>query len=187
MQSKKMKTLLKYLLIVAIACCSCSTYRKIPNPEEFPVSVKGMLCKVEHLNKKVAEGEIIVVDSGMIYVLSYPEMEYNTENIQTELPVITAVSRSDLDLIYVYVASTTNNPSSVITWALLMPLLSFTHGWWAAISLPVNVIFSGSIIASATGIYYGFTYPGEISWEGMKKFARFPQGWPENVSPGDVK
>jgi len=166
---------------------SCSTYRKIPEPKEFPVSVNGMFCKVEHLKKMVAEGEIIVVDSDTIHVLSYPDMEYGTDNIHTELPLITSVSRSDLDSIYVYIASTTNDPQGVITWALLMPLLSFSHGWWAAISLPVNVIMSGSVIASATGTYYGFTYPGDISWADMKKFARFPQGWPEGVSPGDVK
>jgi hypothetical protein len=167
------------IILAGLLCFGCSTYKKIPSPRDFPVSVKGLYCKVVHNKREIAQGEIIVVDTNRIVLLG--------DSAKTGESRIISINKSEVDTMKVYIASTTNNPGAVIAWATFMPLLSISHGMYAVFSFPVNLVFSSMTIAYTTAKYYGFIYPRDISWDELKKFARFPQGWPEGLSPGEIK
>lgn len=62
-----------------------------------------------------------------------------------------------------------------------MPITSIGHGFWGVITLPINISTAASMNSSSNSSAYRMKYPDNISWNEMSKFARFPQGIPENI------
>ncbi len=167
---------MKYMILIGILpmmfLTACVTNKKVPSPKAFPNNVYGSFCIID-LDTGVVKGELLAIDSAGMTILTNAE--------RTSPSQIISIERSKVVTAEVHVSSTSNAGPSLITWAAFIPFLSIAHGGYAVISLPVNIISTGVIIRRINQDFYGFIYPDHISWDGLVKFARFPQGIPAGI------
>ncbi len=81
----------------------------------------------------------------------------------------------------VVVSLTSDNPKKVGTRAAISTLAIAGHGLWMIFSFPINLTASVATAQSAAKGTYRVKYPKNIDWMEISKFARFPQGIPDDV------
>lgn len=158
----------------------CTTHQDlaVPAPSQVEVDPKGNAVRLG-LHRGHLDGELIGV-SGEHYLLL--DEEYMLLEVDT-----TAVMEAR-----VIISRTSEDPRKY-AWSSALPFLCLAHGYFGALSLPVNLIAVISVNAGSAGSRNVVQVDGPVgTWE-LLPFARFPQGIPaaylqrHPVAPPEVK
>ena len=170
---------MKYNAIILILSflAACNSPRYLAKPSQFKNHIKGMAIEIKKGRGQdfYLKGEIIEVTAEDLKVLPY----VNASKVRV-------IPRATLKMADIIVATTSDNPTGISTWAALINLAVIGHGWFAGLTLPINVISTSIIGSTAAKSTYRIKYPEGISWEELHKFARFPQGLPEHIDPAEI-
>ncbi|GAA4945425.1 hypothetical protein GCM10023314_18240 [Algibacter agarivorans] len=152
------------LLCTASFLLACSSPKHVTTPQNLKYKVNGFYAKADvNGSHKDVSGEIIEVSKNEIKLLQ----EGTLQPLQKDMIQSCVIS----------VSLTVNNPKKINTWASLVNIASLGHGVFGIISLPINL----GVTASITNSKYDLKYPDNISWDEIYKFARFPQGIPNDL------
>lgn len=175
------------LLVFVMVCSSCSSKisRALPKPSEFKDYVKGQIVKLEirDSKKKVYQkqweddpvGEIIEVDIDKMTILTL------------EKSTLVTIPKLDIEVADIYISLSGEKKSGLAVWAGLVNFLSIGHGWYAPLSLVVNLVSTISTANSTIKGAYLVNYPETVPWEELYKFSRFPQGIPSVVDRATIR
>ena len=170
----KFKFILPIVLIIVFSC-GCSNVKHLPTPAEFNNYPYGSFIQVatqrdfrkESLDLFIGtkiEGELIAVTLDTLVLLSL-----KPKNQLLYIPKIAIKSLT------INVGTDTNNPDLYNFQPVIFFINSFTHGYFFFPSIIINAFMSK---ANGPNIYK-IAYPFKIEYEHIYKFARFPQGLPE--------
>lgn len=159
-----------FLYIILIITASCSSPKHVLTPNELKKDTKGLYSKITFkTSTNRVNGEIIEVSDKHITLLTKDGiLSFKKENIKESI---------------ILVSLTVNNPRRINSWASLINLLSLGHGYWAVFSLPPTIAITSGI----TSEKYIMNYPKNVKWEELHKFARFPQGIPEQIEKQSIR
>ncbi len=159
--------------LMTILFDSCTTTKYfLPEFDKIGVSEYGSFIQIlQHDGKKI-EGELLAVEEHSIIVLASSAFASDTS-------IRVAVNKiSKFKLRYA-------QPKHYGWTIPAYTIVCLSHGFWAALTIPVNLITTISVTVAGENAY---TYDGKkISYEGLKMFARFPQGIPPNVKLTSIK
>ena len=172
-----MKKSILLILITLVFLGACNSPKHLAKPMEFRQYVKGLFFQAKLKQGAKVLGEIIEVNDKAIILLPLDE---------TSSRIIT-ISRELINKAEIVIASTSDNPKGISTWAGLNNITVLGHGGFGIFTLPINLATTIAIDADATTTTYRVKYPNQISWDEIAKFARFPQGIPQNISPNAIK
>ncbi len=155
------------LALIAFMFAQCASAPKyVPAKEMITSSVYGSYVVIKNIKNETFKGELLAVDDEKVIMLTH-------DNDQFEVIEEKIIAIKDFTLRF---AQPTDYSWSIPT----SFLLSFSHGWFAILSAPVNIFITSSVAASGSS---SFTYDKkQVSVEDLAKFARFPQGFPPNLS-----
>ncbi len=150
-------------LIMVAGGCAAPKY--LPKSSEIDISQYGSYIKVTRIQGTDVNGELLSVDTTSLIVLT-------DTNEQKIVKIVPLTEVKDFSLLYA---------QSKNYWWTIVPytVLCASHGWYAIITAPVNLIVTFVVaISSQTDFRYTMD---EISYVQLKMFARFPTGIPSNV------
>lgn len=162
-------------LIFFMGACKSPSY--LSSPKNFPHQVKGLIFEVKLENSYKMRGEIIEVTEEAIWVLPLNLNEGRLTKIPKEV-----VQTADI-----YIATTSNDPKGISSWAGLINFTIVGHGWFGFLTLPLNLAITIPIANDSAKGTYRMNYPKNVSWEYLYKFARFPQGLPAGYQGSQIK
>jgi len=125
---------------------------------------KGAWIKIEYFSgasKRLIQGEFFAVNTETVYVGTAAGLR--------------AISLSDIKK--ARLATYDSQYQKLSVWTLRGSLSTASHGWGLLLSAPVWII-GGSLAAAAQSRKPIESFP-DSDWNELKKFARFPQGLPE--------
>ncbi len=166
MQDRNSKILIFFILIFCASCASIRGPRElIPDPEEVPENPRGCWVELETKVDKIS-GEFIGLSEENVYV----EGQFGKK--------LYAVPRDEVKKARIVVFYP-DGTSYLGLWTLLGVLLSFTHGGYLLISIPIWSLFG---ISSIIGRSYEpvFNY-SKKELDKMSIYARYPQGVPMKI------
>lgn len=164
---RTMKTKLAIMLtgmVTIIAGCQLPGY--LPNSESLGTNAYGSRIILKCNHSPNIQGELIAADSSQLFILK--EQDKGPR-------LLTMVQLTDIKHFRLQYARPVS--SSAYGWAVpLFGALTASHGLWFIISLPINLLVTISVSASAikTFEYNDRTLPVRQ----LNMFARFPQGIP---------
>ncbi|MBK8552481.1 MAG: hypothetical protein IPL53_15975 [Ignavibacteria bacterium] len=168
-----MKTKFVITILMAVICSSCSMSSPdyLPDSENIDVNVYGSYISIVMKDAEhTTGGELIAVDSANFIVL--------TETDDSLVKKIKIVPVKKVDNFVIKYAEGDDYIAAVP----LYTLASLTHGYYALITLPLNLIITLVVNSEA------FVYSDKnISLDDLKMFARFPQGIPPNIRYDSIK
>lgn len=161
------KIILAGSLIFILSSCSSPIY--LPSSNKINVNEHGSFIRINSQTKSSIEGELISIDSNTIIILS-------EKKNQCEKIFLKDVKRFKLRY------ARPKHYGWTIPSIIILP---FIHGYYSAITIPVNLIVT--ILVTSSG-EIAFTYNNKnISFDKLKMFARFPQGLPLNIDIAGIK
>lgn len=172
-----MKTKLFIIGLMLLLAGSCAPYspRYLPSDDKIDVNEHGSYIKIKTISENPRKpnysvtGELIAIDTTAIIVLD--------ENKR----ICIAVPIDEIDLFVLRYAL----PKSYVTSMILFPLTSLLHGYYALLTLPMNILVTAIVTTSG---HTAFQYNDEnISYRELRMFARFPQGIPPNVDTANLE
>lgn len=161
-----MKTKLFSVLILALSVISgCSIPRYLPKTNAIDINLYGSYIKIIPKEGANVKGELLGADTTLLIVF--------TDSSRHKIVRIVPVSKvKRFSLRYA-------QPKSYWWTIGVFPAICASHGWWAILSIPLNLAITAGVSASATGAY---KYSSKnISYEQLRMFARFPGGIPSNI------
>ena len=173
------------IYVLLIICYSCQVNKNLPltkDVDNFPYGAQAQLVHKDNLKlnfeKNVREliAEIIAIKYDTIYLKSSLR----------ERPVY-AIHKDQINKMNILFSLTSDNPEQFAIWATMLCLITISHGVFAPFTLPLNLIIGANTAEGAAQSSFATSYPDKISWEDLKKFARFPQGLPEGVTVYSLK
>lgn len=165
MKTKYLHYILIVLFLLSISCKTINT--TLPKPVELSEYTKGMWMACDIKNGSKVAGEIIVIDSSQVLLLS-------------ENNLINTVRKNVISKAFVEFSLTTDYPEKLKS-ADVIPVLTVSHGWFMVITLPLNLAIVVPTVSTHRRGSYAVEYPDKITWQELFKFARFPQGVPEGL------
>jgi len=163
------------LCLLAVLKTGCATSiapkRWLPNPSEAQSQAFGAWMTVEYGSEagtKISDGELIAVQENNVYLLTKDGIAViSTDKVQNAMFAIYKEKKI------------------VGLWAFLGTLSTISHGWYLILSAPTWAITGivSAIGESKSGLN---KYP-DLSWQEIKKYARFPQGIPKGVGLESLK
>ena len=156
-------------LIAVLSLFGCKTAGYLPDSTEIGKSTHGAYIQAYLENGTRFSGELIAVDSLFVTVLSEKDQQCN------QYPT------KEVERYSVRYAKSKN-----YGWTIpVFSLASFLHGYFAVITLPVNLITTIAVTVSAQD---AFVYKKRhMPFEKLHMFARFPQGLPEGLALTEIK
>jgi hypothetical protein len=158
-------------LLSALFLCSCSPAIYLSKPENIDVNRYGSYIKVVRTAGANIKGELIAVDSTKLVIL-----ETLSKGIVLSFVPVGEIKRFKLRY-----AKPRNYGWSIPVFAAA----TISHGWFAIISLPVNIMVTS--IVTATGATAFTSKNRDISYRDLSMFARFPQGIPPGIDLSTLK
>ena len=167
-----------YSLLINGCATSYAPDNWLPDTDDVPQNAHGGWITVvtQELKSQSDEewmeysGEFIALDEDNVYVL-YDSLYIIPKNIIAESVV-------DLDQ---------KNTGIYALWVILGSLSTISNGYYLTITFP---LWLAAGIPTASGEsyrdMYDEEYPGEVYWEKVNKFSRFPQGV-ESINLSDVQ
>ena len=161
MKTKIFSILTIFLMVVA----GCSVPDYLPKTKEIDVNQYGSYIKISRIDGSAVNGELLAADTISLVVLV-------VNNGQKLVTIVPAGEVKDFKLRYA-------QPKNY-WWAVIPYTLSCaTHGWFAIITAPVNLVATLAIALVAEN---SFVYNvNDIRYADLKMFARFPGGIPPNI------
>lgn len=170
--------------VITIACLtallsSCSSVRPnfLPQPDNFHQFPKGHHFEGDYSygnNRQDIFGEMICMTDSSLILLS---KEYGLNEFD----------KSEIRDGYIALSLVTNGTEikKLKTLRTIDFISTITHGWWMALTIPINIaIISSQNKESAEGTYRLSIHNNK--WEDLEKFCRFPQGLPDKVKREDL-
>ncbi|MCX6252386.1 MAG: hypothetical protein NTX61_16760 [Bacteroidetes bacterium] len=161
-----MKTnLISALVLLVIFLSACTAPRYVPKTQDLDVNVYGSYIMIKPLQGTKVNGELLAVDTNRLTVLM-------DSGKQKKVSFIPLKEVKGFTLQYA-------RPKSYWWSVGTFTALCISHGVWAAVTIPVNLIITAGI---ALGANNDFKYhKDDITYDQLKIFARFPQGIPADV------
>ena len=156
------------LLSITLVFLTCKSPSYLSEPKNFQNNVNGLYFECQIEGKEKVIGEIIEVDPDALKLLL----------INGDLITL---SKNQIETGDILVALTSDNPKKIKTWSTINNVLVLGHGFWAVLTLPVNLASTIPMSYSASKGVYRVNYPKNVYWENLSKFARFPQGIPAGI------
>jgi hypothetical protein len=156
-----------FSFVLALLLISCSAPKYVPKVEDIPTSTFGSLIQVKNnLTNKFVTGELIAIDEELTVILS----------IENNVNEIIAIPTKNIGYYKLRYAQPEQYGWSIPVYSLF----TISHGYFAVITMPLNLLVTGGITASGANAY---TYDEEqITLSELKMFARFPQGIPPSIT-----
>jgi hypothetical protein len=161
-----MKTkLFPVFIFILFAFSGCIVPKYLPKTQVIDVNQYGSYIKINRIQGPNVNGELLAVDTTSLIVFA----DSSKQKIVKIVPV------SEVKGFTLRYAQPKN-----YWWTLFaFPGICVSHGWWAIISVPINLIISAAVSVSAEN---AFTYSkNDINYDQLRMFARFPGGIPSNV------
>jgi len=158
---------------LAVVDGSCTTPEYLPTHDKIDENQYGSYIEVYLKKGSYVNGELIAIDSNTIFVL--PESESNISRGVVEAQI------SDVHHFLLRYAKPKH-----YGWAIPLSVLTcITHGYFAVLTLPANLIVTISV---AVGGENAFRYNSRtMSFDKLRMFARFPQGIPHDINVALIK
>ncbi len=164
-----------FLFITGIIVSGCAhSYaprRWLPDTDQIQTEAFGGWLSIEYRTEiegtNKVKGEYITSDSANVYLL------YDSLTIIPKSKITEAVLEID-----------DKNTSEYSGWTVLGMISTLSHGLFSVFTMPTWLMTG--IIASSGESYrdrYSADDPANEYWDLIIKFARFPQGLPENINP----
>lgn len=158
------------IVMVILMINSCKHADYLPHPKELQTSLKGSYIEVATDNKET-KGELIAVDDSTLVVL---ENRYGD-------PWVVIIQQVDVNWYKIWYAKVDHYGWSMPASALL----TASHGYFAALSMPINLLVTGVVTSSA---YNDFSFKDdELTFDELRMYARFPQGLPPKLDLRELK
>lgn len=171
-----MKTKLAIMLtVMASIVTGCRLPGYLPKPENLGTGTFGSRIILSCHDSPKMQGELIAADGEQLFILV--EQDRQTRLLST----VQLTEIKHFRLKYARpVSSTLYGPAIPI-----LSALTASHGLWLIFSLPVNLLVTISVTASAAR---SFEYNDRnLPVSQLSLFARFPQGLPPGLSLVDFK
>ncbi|MFN4762693.1 hypothetical protein ACKGJN_06165 [Gillisia sp. Q332] len=157
------------LALLSSSCKAPAAY--LPEVEEIGVNEFGSYITVDLSEGSDIEGELIVIDSKNLIVLTK----------EKEIQKLRTISIADISSFKLTYAQPKN-------YGLTIPgsaLVSLSHGALAVFTAPLNIAVTSIITAHGAN---AFTYNNKsITLDDLKMFARFPQGLPPHIEMANIE
>jgi hypothetical protein len=164
-----MRTEIILIGLFAMAISGCVPQKYLPSVNDIDINQHGSYIQIRSKTKLVS-GELIAVDSMNLVILSKLEKKC------VSVPV------KDINSFTLYYAKAKNYGWTIPLFTIPTP---YIHGSYAMITAPAGLLIS--IVTTASG-QSDFTYNNKkISYEGLKMFARFPQGIPPCIDLASIE
>ncbi len=158
------------IIIIGGCAHSYAPKRWLPDTQQIQTEAFGGWLTIEYKiqNKKTEKvgGEYITSDSTNVYIL------YDSLFIIPKEKITRAILEID-----------NKNISSYAGWTALGSISTLSHGKFLIFTFPIWIITG---VSATSGESYRDRYeddnPTDIYWNKIIKFARFPQGIPENIN-----
>lgn len=137
----------------------------LPSAETLNTNEYGAYVITYNRGNVNYRGELIAVNSDSLVMLQYDR--YAKDNLRV-LPM------DEMTACRVFYGR-----ADKYGWAYMIPLLSISHGFWAILTLPINLIYVSAIAIPAHYTYSFALKP--VSVDTLARYARFPMGIPESV------
>jgi hypothetical protein len=169
-----MKTkMLLLLFIVAMIVGSCTTPSYLPQYDRIETNQFGSYVEVYLHSGGFVYGELIAVDSNNIFILP----ESNTAGTKK----IATVQINNIQHFILRYARPKHYAWSIPVFSLA----SISHGAFALLTFPLNLITTISVTVGGENAYK-YTQR-KITYENMRMFARFPQGIPPDIDIAGIR
>lgn len=194
MNSKKLiVTVLGILpILLFLSGCIHVKYAYLPKPSEFKTYTKGMIAEMSlsgdlsdlmykegsRYSPAIFRGEMIAVTEDTLWVLPL-----HSEGKEKGPSGLIPIPRDLIESMNVLIATTSENHHSSDALTVANSMLALSHGWWAILTLPINLGVNLSFEGSARARPYKMELGSDdVQWEHLFKFCRFPQGMPEGIA-----
>lgn len=169
---KPIPILLGILMIVT----SCSSPSYLSKPKDFKYHVKGMYFETVLESNNQIIGEIIEVKTDEIKILPVPSTGG-----------VISISKKTIKTADIIISLTSDNPKKIGVLATISTISTGAHGFWMVLTFPINLTTSVYMAQDAAKGTYRINYPNNIQWIELSRFARFPQGIPENIDLNSIR
>lgn len=164
-----MKNKIILIVILGFILVGCGTPSYLPEYKNVGISNYGSYIKLYTKNDASIDGELIAIDSSRIAIFS------------DEYKKCLFIPIKELNGFKLRYAS-----PQYLSWSIpIFSLATISHGLGLIFSFPFNLAIT---IPVTVGGQTAFQYDeSKISLNDLKMFARFPHGFPPNVSPNQIK
>jgi len=168
----KSKTLFTLCIIVVCGCSSVKAPKEsVPRRKAIATDAFGGWVTISlKTNQNSIQGEFIAVASDSVYIMIDNEVQL--------------VSRADINNARVIFFNTESGSYGV--WTFLNSLATISNGYFLIFTLPLNLITGISTTTGESKRINYYDYPA-LTWEELNKYARFPQGIPEQLDIKEIK
>ncbi|MBS3770960.1 MAG: hypothetical protein KGY70_14755 [Bacteroidales bacterium] len=156
-------------IILAFILSNCTYPKYLPKRDNIGVSEYGSYIKVKRTAGKKIRGELLVIDTTGINVLT----NSHSKNKVVFIP-IKEIRRFKLKYA---------KPSAYWWTIPVYSLASIGHGAFLIFSLPINLAVTVTTTTNSNSVY---NY-NDLTYKELKMFARFPQGIPQNIDISDIE
>ncbi|GAB1371263.1 hypothetical protein MASR1M45_13250 [Candidatus Kapaibacterium sp.] len=168
----------KIILILALTMLMLSCFptpRYLPTNKDINLSPFGAYIELKTENGDVYKGELLSIDTNKIIIFRQTHSYYEVFDSIMVIP---------FDRYKKYKMRYAQNKSYF--WTIpLFTIFPLTHGWLLLLTVPTNWLFTIPITVAGENAY---TYkPNSMDVNNLSKFARYPQGIPENVELNSIK
>lgn len=164
--------------VIILGSCLSSRPAHMPTPDNYHEYTKGHYFK----GKYKLTGAVSTIDGELLYLTD------TTMILLNNITGLGAFKKSKIiegDL-FLSMITTGKEREKLTKLSSVSTIFTFFHGWFWAITIPLNVgIITAQSKISNKGMY-NIKYT-ENQWDILRKFSRFPAGLPENVPLIDIK
>jgi hypothetical protein len=151
------------LILFVISGCMVPVY--LPKTKAIDVNQYGSYIKITRIHGSNVRGELLAVDTTSLILFA----DSSRRKIVRIIPV------SEVKRFTIRYAQ----PKKYWWTMAVFSAVCASHGWWAALSIPLNLIITAAVSVSAEN---AFTYSqDDITYVQLRMFARFPGGIPSNI------
>lgn len=166
-----MKTKFIFIGLCALIFSSCTYQRYLPGVDYIDTNEYGSYIKISRWDAVRAKGELIAVDYNNIIILSQ-------KTNQCKIIPIHDIERFTLRYA---------KPKRTYAWAIPVGTIGTLpfHGVRLIYTAPLNLLVTTGVTLSSISDFR--LKDGQISYEELAQFARYPQGIPPNVELPKIK
>lgn len=167
--------LLPGIIFTVMISGACTSAKYLPPAGNIGLSEHGSMIKVKRSTGETVKGELIALNNKEMIVLS------DSNKVKRIVKGIMVIPLEEVDSYDLKFAK-----SSKYIWTIpVLSLISISHGAFAVISIPANILITAIVSASHAS---SFQYDNlEMPYKYLNMFARFPQGIPPGIDIESIK
>jgi hypothetical protein len=170
--------MLKNKILIALCfmvLCGCSAVKapqgSVPRRKDIVTDAfGGWISASLKTTRNSIQGEFIAISLDSVFIMS--------DNKVQILP------KADIDNARIILFNSESGAYS--GWTFLSSLATISNGHFLVFTLPINLITGISTASGEAKRINYYDYPA-LTWDELNKYARFPQGIPEQVDTKEIK